>query len=389
MTETSLISLPLRDFPLPTHLDGSEGSNRAASKPTQTSASTDLEAMSSWLASVQDTPTTFANYRKEAERLYLWATIQQGKPLSSLTHEDLIAYKAFLANPQPAERWVSHKRQKFPRSDSRWRPFSGPLAPASQTQAMITINAMFAWLVDAGYLAGNPLSLLKRKTRSRKPSVTRYLDYGLWADLKNHIESLPRDTPRRRAQYARIRWAFTLFYLGGLRISEVTNGRMGDFSCDHAPDGTITWWLTVTGKGSKERKVPATAELMQELANYRLWLQLPAMPTSREQTPLILPLRQSDTPLTRWGLHCLIKGTFKRMAKAIDGADTKRAETIARASAHWLRHTAGTHMMDHGMDVRTVRDNFGHESISTTDGYVHTEDTRRHIETGQKHKINW
>jgi site-specific recombinase XerD len=65
------------------------------------------------------------------------------------------------------------------------------------------------------------------------------------------------------------------------------------------------------------------------------------------------------------------------------------AQRLEQASAHWLRHTAGSHMTDHEVDLRHVRDNLGHESISTTSNYLHSTDDTRHRDTESKHKIGW
>ncbi|XYJ92163.1 hypothetical protein AEMCBJ_32045 (plasmid) [Cupriavidus necator] len=70
---------------------------------------------------------TLQTYRREVERLILWAVLQLGKPLSSLTHEDLLAYGRFLADPQPAARWVLTGSKKLARTHPDWRPFAGPL----------------------------------------------------------------------------------------------------------------------------------------------------------------------------------------------------------------------------------------------------------------------
>ncbi|MDI7048073.1 integrase, partial [Escherichia coli] len=79
-----------------------------------------------------------------------------------------------------------------------------------------------------------------------------YLDRELWNEVKLHIDSLPKDTPRERERYLRARWLFTLFYLGGLRISEVGGNTMGCFFCRRDADGHERWWLEVLGKGDKE-----------------------------------------------------------------------------------------------------------------------------------------
>ncbi|AWG45850.1 MULTISPECIES: hypothetical protein [Massilia] len=156
---------PIEALHVPHELDGSRGTNREWNVPRQIAANTDVEAVRAWLANFVGTKTTFDAYRKEAERLLVWSIWEAGKPLSSLTHEDWLVYQRFLASPGPREKWVADKGRKHPRSDNRWRPFAGPLSTASQRQAGVILNSTFAWLVNAGYLAGNPLSL----SRHRKP----------------------------------------------------------------------------------------------------------------------------------------------------------------------------------------------------------------------------
>ena len=150
---------------VPARLDGSLGRNRATS-PGQLTASDDRSAVLAWLARYTDSPATLASYRKEAERLMLWCGLQHGVALSDLTHEDLLIYQRFLADPQPAERWVMAPGQKPSRTSPLWRPFAGPLGASSQRQALSILNAMLSWLVEAGYLAGNPLALSRRKRGS-------------------------------------------------------------------------------------------------------------------------------------------------------------------------------------------------------------------------------
>jgi integrase/recombinase XerD len=57
--------------------------------------------------------------------------------------------------------------------NERWRPFYRPLAATIQRQAMVILNVMSAWLVKAGYLAGNPLSLTRQPARRAKLRITR------------------------------------------------------------------------------------------------------------------------------------------------------------------------------------------------------------------------
>jgi site-specific recombinase XerD len=376
---------------LPTAIDGSAGSNRSQEAHRQIAADNDVDALKAFLARYADTKTTFENYRKEVERLFLWSTGQLGKPVSSLTHEDLLAYQRFLADPQPRARWVNSNRKQA-RGHSDWRPFSGPLSPSSQRQAFVILNVMFSWLVNAGYLAGNPLSLSRQRSRIAAPRVTRFLDDELWSCVKQTIDRMPRETERQRAHYFRTRWLFTLLYLGGLRVSEVCDNTMGSFFARCDRDGDERWWLEVVGKGDKTRLVPATAELMVELARYRRESGLARTPLPREATPLVLPIGKSRKPLTRAALHLILKDVFDRASNEMrqrGGQYAARADQLARASAHWLRHTAGSRMADGALDLRHVRDNLGHESLKTTSQYLHSDDDTRHKETESRHRINW
>ncbi|MGF7135775.1 integrase/recombinase XerD [Paraburkholderia sp. EB58] len=343
--------------------------NRTTGRQAQIAATNDLNAIRAWLARFTGTKTTFENYRKEAERPLLWSIVELGKPLSSLTHEDLLVYQHFLADPQPSVLWVAGGGRKHPRTDARWRPFYGPLSPASQRQAMVILNVMFAWLVQAGYLAGNPLSLSRQRTREAPPRITRYLERELWQEVKSYIGSMPRETARERFHYNRVRWLFTLLYLDGLRISEVSANTMGQFFSRRDAAGRDRWWLEATGKGDRERLVPATAEMMAELSRYRRTHELSALPVPGESTPLVLPIGVARKPLTRAALHKIVKKVFEGAAsslRASGNSNEERVNRLEQASAHWLRHSAGSHMADQQVDLRLVRDNLGHASLTTT-----------------------
>lgn len=383
---------PLESLRLPAELDGRMGANRAVGVRAQIAASNDVDAVKAWLARFADTRTTFDSYRKEAERLLLWSVTELGKPLSALAHEDLLIYQRFLAAPQPAERWIANTGRKCSRLDPQWRPFAGPLSPTSQRQAMVILNSLFSWLVNAGYLAGNPLSLSRQRQRRAAPRITRFLDDALWTEIKATIAAMPQETERDRKHHARVRWLFTLLYLCGLRISEVTANTMGGFFARLDRDGEERWWLEVTGKGDKTRVVPATRELMAELARYRQHNGLAPCPVAGEPTPLLLPIGGRPRALTRSAVHLIVKEVFERAALRLEArapASFAGAQRLRAASAHWLRHTAGSSMADSELDLRFVRDNLGHESIATTSRYLHSDDDRRHQATERKHRIAW
>ncbi|MFL9937545.1 tyrosine-type recombinase/integrase, partial [Paraburkholderia sp. RL18-103-BIB-C] len=197
--------------------------------------------------------------------------------------------------------------------------------------------------------------LSRQRSRRASPRIVRYLSPELWLEVKTYIQGMPVQTGREREHHARVRWLFTLLYLGGLRITEVGTNTMGRFFRRADETGQDRWWLDVLGKGGKERLVPATAEMMTELGTYRRARGLPALPSPGEDTPLVLPVGQSRKPLTRAALHRIVKDVFSGAADALRarGDDhAPRADRLGQASAHWLRHTAGSHMADQQVDLR-------------------------------------
>ena len=378
----------------PAHLDGRDGKNRAApARHSQLAARDDRSALLAWLARYVDSPATLASYRKEAERLLLWSTLQHGVALSDLMHEDLLQYQRFLSDPQPAERWVMRGGQKPARDSADWRPFAGPLSPASQRQAMSILNAMFSWLVQAGYLQGNPLALSRKRRvlNSAAAGVQRFLPQEHWAEVMSAIERLPLATERDKAHAARCRWLFSLLYIGGMRISEVATSSMGGFFFRRGADGRERWWLQVVGKGNKLRLIPATDELMAELRRYRESRGMASLPSAGEEAPLVSSIIGQPKPMARSALHEVVKGVMRDCAESLrqKGADFESAAAhIEKASAHWIRHTAGSHLSDK-VDLKMVRDNLGHASITTTSIYLHSEDDARHDATSAAHRVGW
>jgi len=103
--------------------------------------------------------------------------------------------------------------------------------------------------------------------------------------------------------------------------------------------------------------------------------------------------RQNDEKaLSRGALHLVLKEVFGMAAERLRARGPEweaQAAVLASASAHWLRHTAGSHTTDHQVDLRFVLDNFGHASIATTSAYLHSEEDVRHEATQERHRIGW
>ena len=104
---------PLEYFVLPRALDGSLGTNRDLDSRNKTEAHDDKAAILWWLGKYAGNANTLARYRTEAERLLLWAVLQKGKALSSLSIADCNEYvNTFLPAPTPTSTWIGSKRAR-------------------------------------------------------------------------------------------------------------------------------------------------------------------------------------------------------------------------------------------------------------------------------------
>lgn len=363
------------DLALPPHLDGQHGTNRApAHAARQLAADTDLEAVAAWLAEYRDSPHTFRSYHKEAQRLLLWATGIRGKPLSSLTREDCLAYEAFLVHPEAP--WCT---EGLPRRGADRRLFAGPLSPRSQRQAIGILVGLFNYLVKAGYLAGSPFVLQRRRRdHSHAPMVIeRFLDHALWDTVLTQVDTWPQTTLRECQRAERARWVLRFLYGTGLRVHEAAQAVESDFRQRRG-----RWWLHVIGKGGVVGDVPVSDALMSDCVRYRVFHGLTLWPVSEGRTPVILGIAGNATHcLTPTAIYLIVKDAFRRVALTIEATDPVQATRLRRASTHWLRHTAASHQADAGTDVRHIQKNLRHASLTTTAVYLHVEEDERHAQT--------
>jgi integrase/recombinase XerD len=107
------------------------------------------------------------------------------------------------------------------------------------------------------------------------------------------------ETEGERTYCHRVRWVFRLLHLGGSRIAEMGGKKMGQFFSRRDTAGTLRWWLTIHGKAFKQRLMPATRGMMTELSDHMRISGFSALPSHGENTPLVVPIGQSQTPLSR------------------------------------------------------------------------------------------
>jgi site-specific recombinase XerD len=365
---------------LPETLDGSQGDNRLPKANCQIQASNDWQAIQCWLAEFEDSPQTYRNYRKEAERLLLWSIKQRHKPISDLLREDFQAYQTFLVDPQPSAYWCGPRAT---RHSPAWRPFKGPLMESSRRQSLIVVNALLSYWVDAGYVRGNPLSLIRRRNKTLKPetgeaiSQERFLDQETWEHLKRYIAALPQDTPNEIQHYERTRFLFHFLYLLAPRVSEVADHSMNSFR-EHRGN----WWWFVQGKGGKRGKVPVNDEMLDALMRYRRFLELDDLPAENDTSPLLRSIKGRNGVSPNM-VYRLVKSIVTAAADDLVSTAPFSAAKLKRSSPHWFRHTAVTHGDDAGIGMKYLNLSARHEKLETTAIYQHAEDAKWHKEWQQ------
>jgi integrase len=274
------------------------------------------------------------------------------------------------------------------------------LSESALLTAIAAINSLMAYLVDAGYLAGNPLGLIRQRRRklalqdlapgapsralaSEAPtSVERFLDAEMWAAVSHAVEALPRETPAQADEYERQRFLCAILYMLAPRAGELETHRMNSFQEERG-----LWWWHVTGKGAKRAKIPVPDDMIQALVRYRKHLGLTAMPRRNDNTPLLVGLRDR-APISARRLNQILKVLFSRAADLLGPESQHKAEKLRAASAHWGRHTGITAKVDAGMEERFVQKDARHSDRRTTQRYIHEEERRWH-EEAQKQRLPW
>jgi site-specific recombinase XerD len=368
--------VPLEKFSGPAILDGSQGSNRMPDVRNKLDVRNDLEAIHAWLRLYINKPNTERAYRKEAERLLLWAIFSKHKPFSSLNTQDVADYAHFLARPEPASVWVADRR--YDRFHAAWRPFiKGGLSSRSIAYAVQVLAGMCSWLVGQRYLDSNPFEGLPRMDRGSLKPTHRSLSFQQCGMVREYLAALPEGLATTR-----LRFLMMLLYATGLRRSEVAKACVGDLRLRHFGERSA-WFLNVIGKGGREREVPFVRPVMNALHDYLAarGQRVESVLDLHAQTPLIASLDDSARGLSENAIYLMLKSCFQDVSDWAFEHDKEAAAVFKRVSTHWLRHTHATHALRRGVGLESVRDNLGHASIAVSSMYIDTAREEQHKET--------
>ena len=192
-----------------------------------------------------------------------------------------------------------------------------------------------AWLMKQGLLDKDPTHNLKApKPPQRLPKALQQEPLNHWLDSDDDDSDLA----------VRDRAVFELLYGSGLRLSEVHGLNLGDVLLDEG-------WVSVTGKGNKQRQVPLVQKSREAIAAY-----LPVRIAADDETALFtgkngkrLGQRQIQKRLAQWATQ---QGSGQHL------------------SPHMLRHSYASHLLQASRDIRAVQELLGHSNLSTTQIYT-------------------
>jgi len=188
------------------------------------------------------------------------------------------------------------------------------------------------------------ISDIKLKSSKKLPEVLSITDIENMINFYNHETYLD----------SRNRTVIDVLYSTGCRVSELCDINISDIDLDEK-------YLKLKGKGSKQRIVPIGSMLNKNLMQY-----LNVRETFLQNRGEPLFLSKSKNKLDRTAVFRIIKKTAKNISLQTD------------VHPHTLRHSAATHMLEGGCDLRTVQEFLGHSSVSTTQ--IYTKVTKEFLE---------
>lgn len=231
------------------------------------------------------------------------------------------------------------------------------ISPRSQARIISGIKSFFKFLRLEGYMDVNPTSLLEA------PKIGRRLPEVLTVE---EIDAMIDAIDMSAAEGQRNRAIIETLYGCGLRVSELTGLELSKVFLDEE-------YIVVKGKGSKERLVPMSPTAVAEIRSY---MEDRSKLNIKPGEDHILFLNRRGRRLTRVMIFYIIK----RLAEL--------AGIRKEISPHTLRHSFATHLLEGGANLRAIQQMLGHESISTTEIYIHIDRSRLRDEILRFHPRN-
>lgn len=232
-----------------------------------------------------------------------------------------------------------------------WRATQRGDARSTLARRAAASRSFFSWAKETGLVAKDPsLRLVTPKLGRTLPTVISR------EAMSTVLDDLGRAASEGEPVLLRDHAILELLYGTGMRVAELCGLAVDDLDLDR---GTAR----VLGKGSKERVVPFGAPARSAVSAY-LRRARPALAARSENPPTVVFLGARGGALGSRAVYALVARTF--------GPITGKTEI----GPHALRHSAATHLLDGGADLRAVQEILGHESLATTQVYTHVSTER-------------
>ena len=220
---------------------------------------------------------------------------------------------------------------------------SKELNSTSQSRIISGLRSFFEFLIFEKYIKDNPLNLIESPKTSRKlPDVLSLEEIDV---LISKIDLSIEQGERNLA-------IIELLYGCGIRVSELVDLKISDLFFEEN-------FIKVTGKGNKQRLIPIGNITKKNINNY--------LHNSRNKIKVINTFKD-HVFLNRRG-----KNLTRAMIFTIIKKLAKKANFNKSISPHTFRHSFATHLLENGADLRTIQQFLGHESITTTEIYMHLD----------------
>ena len=217
------------------------------------------------------------------------------------------------------------------------------LSPRSQARIISGLRSYFDYLIFENYRTSNPTDLIET------PKIGVKLPDTL---SKEEIDSLISAVDLSKGDGERNRAMLETMYGCGLRVSELIDLKISDLFFDEG-------FIKIVGKGNKERFVPIHLRAQNYIVLYMNEIRSHLSIKKGYEDTLFLNRRGKS--LSRQMIFMIIKD----LAIKID--------LNKKISPHTLRHSFATHLLKNGADLRAIQQMLGHESITTTEVYVHLD----------------
>jgi integrase/recombinase XerD len=215
----------------------------------------------------------------------------------------------------------------------------------SQARIISGLKSFFSYLIFEDYRKDNPLELIETPKTGRKlPDTLSVIEIDALIDA---IDLSTKEGERNRAMLETL-------YGCGLRVSELVALKISDLFFEEG-------FIKVTGKGNKQRFVPISEVTQHYIQTYRDTIRVHVTIQKGYEDTLFLNRRGKQ--LTRAMIFTIIKDLAVKI---------NLHKTI---SPHTLRHSFATHLLENGADLRAIQLMLGHESITTTEIYLHLDRT--------------